>query len=57
MIGKNTASISGVFGEWSNAISDELISPFWDDATRSVSLGDYKKMVDFLTLCSGKADT
>lgn len=54
LIGKNTASISGVFGEWSNASPDELTAPFWDDATKSVSLGDYKKLVEFLTLCSGK---
>ena len=57
MIGKNTASISGVFGEWSNANPDELIAPFWDDVTKSISLGDYTKLVDFLTLCSGRADT
>lgn len=57
MIGKNTASISGVFGEWSNASPDELIAPFWDDATKSVSLGDYNKLVEFLTLCSGKGGT
>ncbi len=57
MIGKNSASISGVFGGWANAIPDELIAPFWDDATKSVSLGDYKKLVEFLILCSGKGDT
>ncbi len=57
MIGKKTASISGVFGEWSNARPDELIAPFWDDDTKSVSLGDYNKLVEFLTLCSGKSDT
>lgn len=57
MIGKNSASISGVFGGWANATPDELIAPFWDDATKSVSLGDYKKLVEFLTLCSGKGDT
>lgn len=56
MIGKNTASISGVFGEWANASVDELIAPFWDDSSKSVSLGDYKKLVEFLTLCSGKGD-
>jgi hypothetical protein len=56
MIGKNTASISGVFGEWSNANPDELIAPFWNDSTKSVSLGDYKKLVEFFTLCSGKGD-
>jgi hypothetical protein len=54
MIGKNTASISGVFGEWANASPDELITPFWEDSTKSVSLGDYTKLVEFLTLCSGK---
>ena len=56
MIGKNKASISGILGEWSNASPDELIDPFWDDGTKSVSLGDYKKLVEFLTLCSGKGD-
>lgn len=56
MIGRKMASISGVCAEWGEVKDDPLITPFWDNTEKSVSLGDYKKLVEFLKLCSGKLD-
>lgn len=56
MIGYKKASISGVYGEWGEVSNDPLVDPFWDSSQKSVSLGDYTKLVEFLTLCSGKSD-
>lgn len=53
MIGRKTASISGVYAEWGEGSSDLLLDPFWDNTKKTISLGDYKKLVEFLKLCSG----
>jgi len=53
MIGRNIASISGVCAKWGSTEKDPILDPFWDNEEKSIFLGDYKKLVEFLTLCSG----
>lgn len=58
VFGPTKAIINGQLGEWEFNNDDlkpgEASDNFWDKATNSFLLGDFKKLVDFLILSSGK---
>jgi len=56
LIGSKQASISGVSGEWKYQKDGELLKPFWDKDNKSLNLGDFKELVNFLILSSGLKD-
>lgn len=53
LIGPKKASISGTFGEWKKETGGELLKPFWKEDDESLTLGDFKALVEFLILSSG----
>ncbi len=61
VFGPTKAIINGQLGEWEFNKDDlkpgESSDSFWDEATNSLLLGDFKKLVNFLILSSGKKDT
>ncbi|MFC1226555.1 SIR2 family protein [Pedobacter sp. BG31] len=54
LMGPSKASISGIAAEWKHTKTGDLLDPFWDD--NKLKLGDFKELVNFLILCSGKKD-
>lgn len=61
VFGPTKAIINGQLGEWEFNKDDlkpgESSDSFWDESTNSLLLGDFKKLVNFLILSSGKKDT
>lgn len=53
LIGPSKASISGISGKWEFNKGGEILDPFWDTDENCLTIGDFKKMVDFFILCSG----
>ncbi len=53
LIGPSKASISGISGKWEFNKGGEILDPFWDTGKNCLTIGDFKKMVDFFILCSG----
>lgn len=60
VFGPTKAIINGQLGEWEFNKDDlkpgESSDSFWDESTNSLLLGDFKKLVNFLMLSSGKKD-
>ncbi|WP_293938130.1 SIR2 family protein [Sphingobacterium sp. UBA5996] len=54
LIGPSKASISGIAAEWKHSKGGDLLDPFWNN--NKLKLGDFKELVNFLILCSGKKD-
>ena len=48
--------ISGELGDWKldTNVEDNIISTIWESQTKSLKLGDFKNLVDFLVASSGK---
>ena len=61
VFGPTKAIINGQLGEWEFKKDDlkpgESSDSFWDEAKNTLLLGDFKKLVDFIILSSGKKDT
>ncbi len=61
VFGPTKAIINGQLGEWEFNKDDlkpgESSESFWDEAKNMLLLGDFKKLVDFIILSSGKKDT
>ncbi len=60
VFGPTKAIINGQLGEWEFNKNDlkpgEKIDNFWDETTNRFLLGDFRKLVEFLILSSGKED-
>lgn len=54
--GPKKAIIKGFLGEWKKTKSDNVFDIFWDNSTESLKLGDFKEMVKFLLVNSGKQE-
>lgn len=54
--GPTKAIIKGNIAEWEKLMKDDALDQFWDATTNEFTLGDFKKLVDFLLLCSGKRE-
>lgn len=53
LISPSKASISGIAGEWEFSKGGEILDPFWDTGKSCLTIGDFKKLVDFFILSSG----
>lgn len=56
LLGPNKASISGTYGKWKKDKDGELLTPFWEKDKKSIKLGDFNQLVEFLIFCSGMKD-
>lgn len=54
--GATKAIIKGNVATWEKSAKDDSLDQFWDETEKKLSLGDFKKLVDFLLLCSGKKE-
>jgi len=56
MMSPAKASISGISSEWEKDTEGDILQPFWNEESNTLTLGDFRQMVDFLILCSGMKD-
>lgn len=56
LLGPKKASVSGTYGEWDLVKKGELLDPFWNEKDKSLKLGDFNELVNFLIFCSGMKD-
>ena len=61
VFGPTKAIINGTIGEWEYCDGDlkenELSKGYWDGTKNQLTLGDYKQLVNFLVINSGKKDS
>lgn len=56
MLGPSKASISGMCANWKFNKEGEILTQFWEKDKETLTLGDFKELVNFLVLCSGMKD-
>lgn len=54
--GPKKAIIKGILSEWHKTKSDPLLDKFWDEQNGNLKLGDFKELVTFLLVNSGKLE-
>lgn len=54
--GAKKAIVKGLLGDWKKSKSDELLDVFWDEKESKLRLGDFRELVKFLLLSSGKKE-
>lgn len=54
--GAKKAIINGIVGEWNKNGLDDFSKQFWDEKKDKLTLGDFKELVNFLLICSGKKE-
>ena len=56
LLSPSKASISGISSNWEKTKDGDILNPFWDEKKKYLTLGDFKQMVKFLILCSGRKE-
>ena len=54
--GANTAVINGIVGTWDQDNIDGFSEQFWDKKKAKMTLGDFKELIKFFLICSGKTE-
>jgi hypothetical protein len=55
-MGPKKAIIKGFLGDWYKSKTDILVESFWDEDSGSIKLGDFRQLVRFFVLNSGRSE-
>ncbi|MBM9604114.1 SIR2 family protein [Desulfopila inferna] len=54
--GAKKAIINGIVGKWDEESVSELSKDFWDNTKKKLMLGDFKELIRFFLVCSGRKE-